>query len=280
MRKSLFLLSTICLLSACSDEPDKSGAAKAVPQESAAQLYNKARSHVDDRDYNSAISAFEEVERQHPYSDLASNAQIMAAFSNYQLRKYDEAVAILERYVRLYPGEASAPYAYYLIALSYYEQISDVGRDQKMTQLAMQALRDVVRRFPETEYARDALIKLDLTTDHLAGKEMEIGRYYLKQDDYVAAANRFRYVVETYETTTHTPEALHRLVEIYLKLGVIDEARKYASVLGYNYPRSIWYRDSYRLLTGDDISRERADGEALQEPAEDDSAWWDSLSPW
>ncbi|MGE3713046.1 MAG: outer membrane protein assembly factor BamD [Alphaproteobacteria bacterium] len=265
---SVLVLSSL-LLTACGDSAEEE---KTLPPASAEELYNKARDLVDEQEYTEAVTAFEEVERQHPYSELAPHSQVMAAFSYYQVRKYDEAIDILERYVRLYPGEESAPYAYYLIALSYYEQISDVGRDQKMTQLAMQALRDVIRRFPNSEYARDAKIKLDLTIDHLAGKEMEIGRYYLVRDDYVAAANRFRYVVETYETTTHAEEALHRLVEIYLRLGVIDEARRYASVLGHNYPRSIWYRDSYRLLTGEDVKT--ATG------SQEEDSWWDNVTPW
>jgi outer membrane protein assembly factor BamD len=157
----------------------------------------------------------------------------------------------LERFTKLYPNNESTPYAYYIIALCYYEQISDVGRDQKITEQSMQALREVIRRFPDSEYARDARIKLDLTQDHLAGKEMEIGRYYLRHDDYIAAINRFRFVVENYQTTSHVPEALHRLVECYLKLGVKDEATRYAAVLGNNFPGSVWYRDSYKLMTGD-----------------------------
>lgn len=271
MKPSVYLLLLApFLLLACSGDNDKDDA---KPQESAEVLYNKARDLMDEEEYTEAVEMFEEVERQHPYSEWASHAQVMAGYAHYQHHKYDEAIAILDRYVKLYPGEESAPYAYYLIALSYYEQISDVGRDQKMTQQAMEALREVIRRFPESDYARDAALKLDLTVDHLAGKEMEIGRYYLVRGDYVAAANRFRYVVENYETTTHAEEALHRLVEIYLKLGVVDEARRYASVLGYNYPRSIWYRDSYRLLTGENAKP------AEQTTEEEKPSWWDSILP-
>jgi outer membrane protein assembly factor BamD len=190
----------------------------------------------------------------------------MAAYASYKKNKYDEAVSMLERFVRLYPNHESTAYAYYLIALCYYEQISDVGRDQKMTDLAMQSLRDVVRRFPDTDYARDAAIKLDLTLDHLAGKEMQVGRYYLSRDNTLAAINRFRYVVENYQTTSHVPEALHRLVEAYTRLGIREEAQRYAAVLGHNFPSSIWYRDSYKQLTGE-APKPQADAES------DSSSW-------
>ena len=206
----------------------------------------------------------------------------MSAFSSYRAGDYDTAVASLDRFVKLYPNHESTPYAYYMIAICYYEQISDVGRDQKVTDQSMQALREVVRRFPDTEYARDAKIKLDLTQDHLAGKEMQIGRYYERRKEYLAAINRFRFVVENFQTTSHVPEALHRLVECFLKLGVVDEATRYASVLGYNFPNSIWYRDSYALLNGgakpvefdeDDIEEPEApvqgdDSKLKQPPAE------------
>ena len=173
----------------------------------------------------------------------------MSAYSSYEAQDYDAAISSLDHFVKLYPNNELTPYAYYLTAICYYEQISDVGRDQKITEQALAALREVVRRFPDTEYARDAKIKEDLTLDHLAGKEMQIGRYYLKRDDTLAAINRFRNVVENYQTTSHVPEALHRLVEAYLKLGIKAEAMKYAAVLGANYPSSSWYRDSYKLMT-------------------------------
>lgn len=263
----LLLISVVALLASCSSKDDD---VAQKPLESAEKLYNDARNKMDSRDYKESIKGFEEVERQHPYSPLANNAQIMSAYASYKADDYDSAVSTLERFVKLYPNDDSTPYAYYLIALCYYEQISDVGRDQKMTELAMQALRDVVRRFPDSDYARDAKIKLDLTTDHLAGKEMQVGRYYLKQDDYLAAANRFRYVVENYQTTSHVPEALHRLVECYLKLGVTAEAQRYAAVLGHNFPDSVWYRDSYKLMTGESAQAKAA---ASNEP------WWNSIIP-
>ena len=223
------------------------------PQEPVETLYNGARDTLASGEYKKAVEAFEEVEQQHPSSEWAVRAQIMSGFSSYKAGDYDSAIGTLERFTKMHPNHESAAYAYYLIALCNYEQISDVGRDQEMTQRAQQSLTDVVKRFPDSDYARDAKIKQDLVTDHLAGKEMEIGRYYLKRDEYLAAVNRFKYVVDTYQTTSHIPEALHRLVECYLRLGVRDEAQKYAAVLGNNYPRSRWYKDSYALLEGKDL---------------------------
>lgn len=178
----------------------------------------------------------------------------MAAYSYYQRNQYSEAVSAIDRFLQLHPGNKDAPYAYYLKAICYYEQITDVGRDQKITQQAMGALEEVVRRYPSTGYARDARLKIDLARDHLAGKEMNIGRYYLNQGLYIAAINRFRAVIEQYQTTTHVPEALHRLAEAYMALGVLDEAQNVAAVLGYNYPGSEWYVDTYSLLTGEKVA--------------------------
>jgi outer membrane protein assembly factor BamD len=180
----------------------------------------------------------------------------MAAFSYYQSNKYDDAIIALDRFIQLHPGHRDIPYAYYLKALCFYEQISDVGRDQRMTQLALDALAEVVKRFPESPYSRDARLKIELAIDHLAGKEMDVGRYYQKQQQYVAAINRYRVVIERYQTTTHVPEALHRLVESYLALGVKDEAQQAAAVLGHNFPGSDWYADSYFLMTGEDLRTE------------------------
>ncbi len=212
------------------------------------EIYNTAMNLMQDGYYKRAASEFDEVERQHPYSVWATKAQLMAAYSYYQSNRYDDAIIALDRFTQLHPANRDVAYAYYLKALCYYEQISDVARDQKMTELALDALNEVIKRFPDSEYARDAKIKIDLTYDHLAGKEMEIGRYYLTQKHYLAAINRFRAVVERYETTTHVPEALHRLTEAYLALGVTSEARKTASVLGHNFPGSEWYSDSYFLF--------------------------------
>lgn len=224
-------------------------------------LYNKALDDLGRQEYKAAAKEFEEVDRQHPYSVWATKAQIMAAFTYYQSNKYDDAIIALDRFIQLHPGHRDIPYAYYLKGLCYYEQISDVGRDQRMTQNALEALSDVAKRFPDSPYARDARLKVELTIDHLAGKEMEIGRYYQKQKQYVGAINRYRVVIERYQTTTHVPEALHRLVESYLALGVQNEAKETAAVLGFNFPGSDWYADSYFLITGEDYRfEEKGDG--------------------
>lgn len=215
------------------------------------QLYNRGLDDLGAQEYKSAAKNFEEVDRQHPYSVWATKAQIMAAFAYYQSNKYDEAIIALDRFIQLHPGHRDLPYAYYLKALCYYEQISDVGRDQRVTQQALDALAEVVRRFPDSPYARDARLKVELCIDHLAGKEMAIGRYYQKNQQWIGAINRYRVVIERYQTTTHVPEALHRLVETYLSLGVKNEAKEAAAVLGYNYPGSEWYQDSYFLMTGE-----------------------------
>lgn len=228
-------------------------------------LYNGGMAAMNAGDYVQAARLFDEVERQHPYSDWAPKAQLMAAYAYYLDNKYDDAINALDRFIELHPGSPDAAYAYYLKALSYYEQISDVRRDQKNTQLALDALVEVVRRFPNTDYARDASLKIDLTRDHLAGKEMEIGRYYQNQGHYLAAINRFRRVIENYQTTTHVPESLHRLTECYLALGIKDEAQAAAAVLGYNFPGSEWYQDSYALLTGQSLEPEMSEGSWLSD---------------
>ena len=214
-------------------------------------LYNRALDDLGRQEYKQAAKEFEEVDRQHPYSVWATKAQIMAAFTYYQSNKYDDAIIALDRFIQLHPGHRDIPYAYYLKGLCLYEQISDVGRDQRVTQQALDALSDVAKRFPDSPYARDARLKVELCIDHLAGKEMSIGRYYQQQHQYVGAINRYRVVIERYQTTTHVPEALHRLVETYLALGVQSEAKETAAVLGHNFPGSDWYQDSYFLVTGE-----------------------------
>lgn len=250
---SRFFVTTCLVLSlaACSNSNDLDSLDEGVtiPVD---QLYNEGKDAFDTKDYKRAVERFEQVEQQHPYSEWATRSQIMAAYANYQMEEYDSAIAILDRFTRMHPGNENIAYAYYLISLCYYEQISDVGRDQSMTQSAQRSLTEVVRRFPNSEYARSAKLKLDLVTDHLAGKEMEVGRYYLERGDVLAAINRFRFVVDNFQTTTHVPEALHRLTEAYLSLGIDAEAKKYAAVLGYNYPDSEWYSDSYRMLVKDE----------------------------
>ncbi len=211
-------------------------------------LYSQAQARLDKGNTLVAAALFDEVERQHPYSPWARRAQLMSAFSYYIARDYNKAIQNSQRFLSIHPGNKDAPYAYYLIALSYYEQISDVNRDQKITEQAQTALREVNRRFPQSEYAADARLKLDLVADHLAGKEMEIGRHYQRSGQWLAADLRFRNVLEQYETTSHTPEALYRLTESSLALGIPEEAVKYAAVLGANYPGSKWYERAFELV--------------------------------
>ena len=207
--------------------------------------FELSRNRTDDAAYY-----FSEVERLYPYSSWARRALIMQAYSFHQGRDYPESRAAAQRYIDFYPTEEDAAYAQYLLALSYYDQIDEVGRDQGLTFQALQALRMVIENYPDSEYATSAILKFDLAFDHLAGKEMEVGRYYLKRSHYSAAIKRFRVVVEDFQTTTHTPEALHRLVEAYLSLGLDDEAQTAGAILGHNDQSTQWYEDSYRLLTG------------------------------
>lgn len=211
-------------------------------------LYAAAKSRLDQGRTKQAAALFDEVERQHPYSPWARRAQLMSAFSYYAARDYNKAVQSAQRFLSIHPGNKDAPYAYYLIAVCYYEQISDVTRDQRTTEQAKQALTDIMRRYPTTSYASDAKLKLDLVNDHLAGKEMTIGRSYERSGKWLAATLRFRNVVDNFQTTSHTPEALYRLVEGYLALGVAVEAQKAAAVLERNYPNSEWYARAFKLM--------------------------------
>lgn len=242
------LAAVLFLLAACAGDKEEKYVERPVED-----LYNRAMSTLSAGEYTQAAKEFDEVDRQHPYSVWATKAKLMSAYAYYQATRYDDAILAAERFKQLHPGNKDAAYAYYLVAISYYEQIVDVARDQKNTELALKSLDEVVRRFPGTEYARDARLKLDLARDHLAGKEMNVGRYYQTQKHYVAAINRYRNVVDNYQTTTHVAEALHRLVECYSALGVHEEAKNVAAVLGHNYPGSEWYADSYFLLTGKDL---------------------------
>ncbi len=212
------------------------------------ELYNNGVDALNQKRYPAAVSQFDAVEQNYPYSSWAVNAQLMHGYAEYLQNHYTEATGALDRYIQLHPTNANASYAYYLRALTYYEQIADIQRDQKGTEQAMSALQDVVNRFPESAYARDARLKIDLCRDHLAGKEMEIGRWYEGQKLWAGAIGRFQRVVDDYQTTNHAPEALHRLTEIYLLLGLRDQAKRTASVLGYNYPGNAWYSDSYANL--------------------------------
>ncbi|HEY0106027.1 MAG TPA: outer membrane protein assembly factor BamD [Rhizomicrobium sp.] len=226
------------------------------------QIYNDAWKKIDNEDWVGAAKQFDEVERQHPYSIWARRAMLMSGFCYYRANHYTEAIATADSYIQLHPGSKEVAYAFYLKAVSLYDQIVDVGRDQSNTEDALTALQDVVQRFPDTEYARDATLKIDLTLDHLAGKEMAIGRYYLRQGDYIGAINRFRAVVEQYQKTSQVTEALERLTEAYYAMGLYNEAKSAAAVLGANYPGSPWYQDAYKLLT-----------EHGMKPTMDDRSW-------
>jgi outer membrane protein assembly factor BamD len=250
------------LLSGCgsSDTP------KTGPVGPVEELYNNGVDALNARRFSTAGDQFNAVEQNYPYSTWAVNAQLMSGYSQYLQNKYTDAIGTLDRFIQLHPAHRDIAYAYYLRALCYYEQIADIQRDQKGTEQAMNALREVVNRYPDTNYANDAKLKIDLCVDHLAGKEMEIGRFYEKQHLYEAAIGRFQRVVDDFQTTNHVPEALSRLTEIYLALGLKDQARKTAAVLGYNYPGSEWYTDSYAQLAGNGLVHH--DGRAQTEEPE------------
>ena len=246
---ALFVAAALASLAACA-APGARGS-RADTQYVASDvntLYNAAKQKLDARQYNTAAALFDEVERQHPYSVWARRAQLMSAFSYYLAQDHTKSIDSARRFLAIHPGNKDAPYATYLIALNYYEQIEDVNRDQSITKQALDALGEVIRRYPETRYASDSRLKVDLVRDHLAGKEMEIGRFYQRRHEWLASVARFRNVIDEYQTTTHTPEALMRLTESYLALGIPEEARKAAAVLGANYPGSKWYERSYNLI--------------------------------
>ena len=227
-----------------------------------AELYNGGLEKLKSGSYKSAAKSFGEVERQHPYSKWATKALLMQAFAYYQHNKYDDAINAANRFITLHPGHKDSAYAYYLTAISQYEQISDVRRDQSRTQKALEALEEVGKRYPQSPYAADAMKKADMARDHLAAKEMEVGRYYLKKGSYLAGINRFKKVVTDYQTTSQVPEALYRLSEGYMALGVVSEAQTAAAVLGQNFPNSEWYKDAYTLVSSDG-----------QQPVENKKSW-------
>jgi outer membrane protein assembly factor BamD len=239
------------------------GCAGGAPQEraldsyTAEEIYKKGELELETgKKPKDALIYFQEVERLYPYTEFAKRALIMQAFTHHKAKQYPEARDAAQRFLDFYPGDEDAPYALYLMALSYYDQIDDVGRDQGITFQALSSMRDVIETYPDSEYARSAILKFELAFDQLAAKEMEVGRYYLKRGHYAAAINRFRTVVADYQTTTHTAEALHRLVECYLALGLTDEAQTAGAILGYNYQSSPFYDDTFRLLKGKGLSPE------------------------
>jgi len=242
------------LLAACAGTPEE------IPyvERPVEQIYTEAANAIDRGNWLRAAALFDEVERQHPYSQWAVRAKLMAAYALYEAGQYDLATETLDSFIALHPGNRNVAYAFYLKALSSYEQISDVRRDQAMTETARDGLQEVIRRFPDSPYARDARLKLDLVRDHLAGKDMEVGRYYQRTGNHMGAVKRFRTVVDNYQDTSHVPEALHRLAESYLALGIVEEAQRAAAVLGHNYPGSPWYQDSYALVTNTVQGEERS----------------------
>ena len=247
-RPLLLLLTCAVVLPAAGCAGNKAKADTAYVARDVNTLYALAKQLLDRQDYTVAAKLFDEVERQHPYSVWARRAQMMSAFSYYMAQTYPEAISSAQRFLTIHPGNKDAPYANYLIAMSYYNQIADVTRDQKITGQASDAFQELIRRYPESRYAADARLKLDLINDQLAGKEMEVGRYYQRSGNWLASVNRFRTVTEKYQTTTHTPEALMRLTESYLALGVPEEAVKSAAVLGRNYPGTVWYDRAFKLV--------------------------------
>ena len=259
--QAAFAVVAACLaVSACSGVTDKKDAP--YVERPVEQIYADAWKQIDNHDWENAAKQFDEVERQHPYSVWARRAMLMSAFCYYQANKYTDATNTADQYISLHPGSREVAYAFYLKAMALYEQIVDVGRDQTVTEQALTALQDVVQRFPNSEYARDASLKIDLTLDHLAGKEMEVGRYYLTRRNYIGAINRFKTVVQRYQKTPQIAEALERLTEAYYALGVYNEAKTAAAVLGANYPGSPWYQDAYNLLVTHNLK-----------PGVDQSSW-------
>jgi outer membrane protein assembly factor BamD len=247
-------------LAACSGA---GGSVEDVPldQYDAEQIFRLGeQSLASNRKAENAVYYFSEVERLYPYSEWAKRALIMEAYGYHKDADYENSRATAQRYIDTYPAEEDAAYAKYLLALSYYDQIDEVGRDQGLTFQALQALRAVIEEYPDSDYAKSAILKFDLAFDHLAAKEMEIGRYYLRRNNFSAALNRFRVVVEQYQTTTHTAEALYRLIECYLSLGLTAEAQTAGAILGHNYQSTEWYEDGYRLLTKQGLSPEAQEG--------------------
>ena len=235
-----------------------------IPDDPADKLYNEGLYLLNTkRDYRLAAKRFEEVDRQHPYSEWARKALIMSAYAHYEGNQYDDSVTAAKRYVTLHPGSPDAAYAQYLIGASYFDQIPDISCDQQRTEKAMQALDEVVRKYPSTEYAASAKRKLEVARDQLAGKEMDTARYYQKKRDYIAAINRFKVVITQYQTTRHVEEALMRLTESYMTLGIVNEAQTAAAVLGHNFPDSPWYQDAYKLVRGGGLEPKEQEGHWL-----------------
>jgi len=261
--RMLALALVVLPLAACSSFNLFSKDEGQAPDIPADRLYNEGLFLLNNKhDYTAASKKFEEVDRQNPYSDWARKALIMSAYANYEARQYDESISAAKRYISLHPGSPDTVYAQYLIASSYYDQIPDISRDQSGTEKALNALEEIVRKFPETEYAASAKKKIEIARDQLAGKEMRTGRYYLEKRNFTGAINRFKIVVTKYQTTRHVEEALMRLTEAYMSLGIVGEAQTAAAVLGHNFPDSVWYKDAYRLVKSGGL-----------EPSENSDSW-------
>jgi outer membrane protein assembly factor BamD len=258
--RALSMLVLAASLGACSSLWGKD---ETPPDEPADRLYNEGLYVLNNkRDAKKAVEKFEEVDRQHPYSEWARKSLIMSAYAYYQAGSYDECITASKRYIALHPGSADAAYAQYLIGASYFDEIPDITRDQARTEKAMASLEEVIRKYPTSEYAVSAKQKIEVARDQLAGKEMQIGRYYLDKKDYTGAINRFKVVVTRYQTTRHVEEALERLTEAYMSLGIVDEAQTAAAVLGHNFPDSEWYKHAYALVKGGGV-----------EPSENKGSW-------
>ena len=234
-------------LSACS--ASKTGSDDFVDNiEPADRLYNQALAEIDAGDMKNAKKKLEDIDKQHPYSEYSRRSLVLQTFLHYRKNEYEDAINTGKRYVSLYPGDEDAAYAQYLVGMSYFRQMPDISRDQTQTKQAYNAFNEVIERYPTSEYVEDSRTKLRITLDQLAGKDMLAGRYYLERREFLAAINRFRTVVEQFQTTRHVEEALARLTEAYLALGVVEEAQTAAAVLGHNFPESQWYKDSVKLL--------------------------------
>lgn len=260
VRRLAAILPVLLISGACSIFSQQEDLAPDIPAD---RLYNEGVFLLNEKkSLEQAAKKFEEVDRQHPYSEWARKALLMSAYANYEAKKYDDSIAAAKRYISLHPGSPDAPYAYYLVAASNFEQISDVSRDQSRTEKAIASLEEVIRKFPDTEYAAQARQKIEVARDNLAAKEIAIARYYQGKKNFIGAINRFKVVVTQYQTTRHVEEALMRLTECYLALGIVHEAQAAAAVLGHNFPDSAWYRDAYALMRSNGL-----------EPAENSGSW-------
>ena len=256
LNRSIYLIGVILVvlgpLVGCSNTAEVGS--DEIENYSAKQIFDRAEFEMARSKPMDAIAFFSDVERLYPYSEWAKRSVIMQAFANHKAKQYEQARDAAERYIEYYPSDEDSAYAQYIIALSYYDQIEDVGRDQQVTAKALEAFKTLMVNYPNSEYVKAAELKFDLAFDHLAGKEMEVGRYYLKRQQFPAAINRFRIVVEEYQTSSYTAEALHRLVEAYLSMGLVEEAQSAGAILGYNYQATAWYQRTYSLLKNENLS--------------------------